>query len=259
MAPLHGWGPRGRRVRGHAPHGHWRTQTFLAALRQDALTAPCVFDGPINGRAFLAWVERLLVPTLRPGDVVVLDNLGSHKGAAVRRAVEAAGAPLVPSTLQPRSQSDRTGLLEGEALAARGPGQNIGGSYRQTPPDHRPLSATRMRKLPRNHRIRFQANVKRSSSLLAHHGVTRRKRPSSLRNGRERMVPRRSHQGTWRRASIPARLFNRSQPNRDRLCQVKALVRSAAARCANTLNAALKSALAAFSPNECSNYVRHAG
>ena len=171
MAPLHGWGPRGRRVRGHAPHGHWRTQTFLAALRQDALTAPCVFDGPINGRAFLAWVERLLVPTLRPGDVVVLDNLGSHKGAAVRRAVEAAGAPLVPSALQPRSQSDRTGLLEGEALAARGPGQNIGGSYRQTPPDHRPLSATRMRKLPRNHRIRFQANVKRSSSDDIHRAV----------------------------------------------------------------------------------------
>ncbi len=94
MAPLHGWGPRGRRVQGHAPHGHWRTQTFVAALRQDALTAPCVFDGPINGRAFLARVERLLVPTFRPGDVVVLDNLGSHKGAAVRRAVEAAGARL---------------------------------------------------------------------------------------------------------------------------------------------------------------------
>lgn len=94
MAPLRGWGPKGRRVRGYTPHGHWRTQTFIAALRHDSLTAPCVFDGPINGAAFLAWVTRFLVPTLKPGDVVVLDNLGSHKGAAVRRAVEAAGARL---------------------------------------------------------------------------------------------------------------------------------------------------------------------
>lgn len=94
MAPLRGWGPRGRRVRGYAPHGHWRTQTFIAALRHDALTAPCVFDGPINGASFLAWVARFLVPTLKPGDVVVLDNLGSHKSATVRHAVEAAGARL---------------------------------------------------------------------------------------------------------------------------------------------------------------------
>jgi len=94
MAPLRGWGPKGARLRGYAPHGHWRTQTFVAALRQDALTAPCVFDGPINGAAFLAWVEHVLVPTLKRGDVVVLDNLGSHKSVAVRRAVEAAGAKL---------------------------------------------------------------------------------------------------------------------------------------------------------------------
>lgn len=94
MAPLRGWGPKGARVRGATPHGRWRTQTFLAALRHDELAAPCVFDGPINGAAFLAWVARFLVPTLKPGDVVVLDNRGSHKGAAVRRAVEAAGARL---------------------------------------------------------------------------------------------------------------------------------------------------------------------
>jgi transposase len=94
MAPLRGWGPKGARVRGCVPHGHWRTQTFVAALRQGELTAPCVFDGPIDGVAFLAWVPRFLVPTLKPGDVVVLDNLGSHKGAAVRRAVEATGAKL---------------------------------------------------------------------------------------------------------------------------------------------------------------------
>lgn len=68
--------------------------TFLAALRADRIDAPCVFDGPINGERFLAYVEQFLVPTLLPGDIVVLDNLGSHKGCAVRRAIRAAGAKL---------------------------------------------------------------------------------------------------------------------------------------------------------------------
>lgn len=94
MAPLRGWGPKGERLRGYAPHGHWRTQTFLGALRCDRLTAPCVFDGPINGECFRAYVEQQLVPTLNPGDIVVLDNLGSHKSAALRRTIKAAGARL---------------------------------------------------------------------------------------------------------------------------------------------------------------------
>jgi len=94
MAPIRGWGPRGRRLEAHAPHGRWTTLTFLAALRHDRLTAPCVFDGPINGASFLAYVEQILVPTLTAGDIVVLDNLGSHKGRAVRRAIRAAGAKL---------------------------------------------------------------------------------------------------------------------------------------------------------------------
>jgi transposase len=94
MAPLRGWGARGQRLRGFAPHGHWRTLTFLGALRHDGLTAPCIFDGPINGRCFRAYVEQLLVPTLRPGDIVIMDNLGSHKSAAVRQMIRAAGARL---------------------------------------------------------------------------------------------------------------------------------------------------------------------
>ena len=85
MAPIRGWGPRGERLIGKAPHGRWRTLTFLAALRVDRIDAPCIFNGPING-------ERFLVPTLRPGDIVVLDNLGSHKGKAVRQAIRAVGA-----------------------------------------------------------------------------------------------------------------------------------------------------------------------
>jgi len=95
MAPLRGWGPRGRRLVGKAPHGHWRTLTFIAALRVDRIDAPCVFDGPINGESFLAYVRQVLAPTLRPGDVVIIDNLGSHKSKAVRTAIRAAGARLL--------------------------------------------------------------------------------------------------------------------------------------------------------------------
>ena len=94
MAPLRGWGPKGARLRGFAPHGRWRTLTFLGALRSDRLDAPCVFDGPINGACFRAWVEQQLVPTLKPGDIVVLDNLGSHKGRATRQIIHQAGARL---------------------------------------------------------------------------------------------------------------------------------------------------------------------
>jgi transposase len=86
---------RGQRLVGHVPHARWTTLTFLAALRADRIDAPCVIDGPINGALFQAWVEQFLVPTLRPGDIVVLDNLGSHKGPAVRRAIRAAGAHLL--------------------------------------------------------------------------------------------------------------------------------------------------------------------
>ncbi|WP_400771601.1 IS630 family transposase [Methylosinus sporium] len=94
MAPLRGWGAKGVRLRGFAPHGHWRTLTFLGALRHDRLAAPCVFDGSINGESFRAYVEQQFVPALRPGDIVVMDNLGSHKSLAVRRAIRADGARL---------------------------------------------------------------------------------------------------------------------------------------------------------------------
>lgn len=95
MTRSHGRAPRGRRLRAKVPHGRWRTLTFLAALRHDRIDAPCVVDGPINGRIFLAYVEQFLVPTLKPGDIVIMDNLGSHKSLAVRRAIRAAGAKLL--------------------------------------------------------------------------------------------------------------------------------------------------------------------
>jgi transposase len=95
MTPLRGWCRRGKRLRAKAPFGRWKTMTFIAALRCDRIDAPCLFDGPINGEAFLAYVQTFLVPTLKAGDVVIMDNLGSHRGKAVRRAIRAAGARLV--------------------------------------------------------------------------------------------------------------------------------------------------------------------
>ena len=94
MAPLRGWSRRGVRLIDKVPHGHWQTLTFLAALRHDGITAPCVLDGPINGRSFRAYVEQILAPTLWPGDIVVMDNLGSHKSQEVRRLIRSAGARL---------------------------------------------------------------------------------------------------------------------------------------------------------------------
>jgi len=95
MARLRGRAPRGERLVSKVPHGHWKTTTFVAGLRTNALTAPCVIDGPMNGDAFLAYVEQILVPTLKPGDIVVMDNLSSHKLPATREAIEAAGARLL--------------------------------------------------------------------------------------------------------------------------------------------------------------------
>lgn len=95
MVRTHGWGRKGHRVRDSARFGHWRTMTFIAARRCDRIDAPYVLDGPINGVTFTAWVEQCLVPTLKPGDVVVMDNLGSHKGEAVRRAIRQAPAHLL--------------------------------------------------------------------------------------------------------------------------------------------------------------------
>ena len=95
MTRTHGRCAKGQRLVAKVPHGHWKTLTFLATLRHDGITAPFVLDGPINGDWFLAYVEQVLVPTLKPGDVVVMDNLGSHKGKAVRRAIRQAGAHLL--------------------------------------------------------------------------------------------------------------------------------------------------------------------
>jgi len=95
MTRSHGWWRRGEPLLAKVPHGHWQTMTFLAALRHDGITAPCVIDGPINGESFHAYVEQILLPTLKPGDIVVMDNLGSHKGRETRATIRSVGARLL--------------------------------------------------------------------------------------------------------------------------------------------------------------------
>ena len=95
MTRRFGRAPKGERVIGAVPHGHWQTSTFVAGLRQDGLIAPLVLQGAMDGEVFLAYVQQFLAPALRPGDIVVIDNLPSHKVAGVREAIEAAGASLL--------------------------------------------------------------------------------------------------------------------------------------------------------------------
>ena len=95
MARRYGRAPRGERLRAGVPHGHWKTTTFVAGLRRSGMVAPWVLDGPMNGDAFITYVTRVLAPELLPGDVVIMDNLPAHKGAAAREAIEAVGARLL--------------------------------------------------------------------------------------------------------------------------------------------------------------------
>lgn len=94
MARRYGRCRRGQRLRSAVPHGHWKTTTFIAGLRLTGIVAPMVLDGPINGRSFQAYVDRVLIPDLRPGDIVIMDNLASHKSPGVQAAIEAAGATV---------------------------------------------------------------------------------------------------------------------------------------------------------------------
>ena len=154
MAPLRGWAPRGQRIKAKVPHGHWKTMTFLAALRHDRVDAPWLIDGPINGERFRLYVEKVLVPTLKPGDIVVMDNLGSHKGKAVRRAIRVAGArlfflPKYSPDLNPIEQA----LRQAQALAAQSREANRRGRLRRHRPNPRNRHFKRMPKLLRRGRI----------------------------------------------------------------------------------------------------------
>jgi len=95
MARLRGWAPKGERCRAAIPHGHWNTTTFVAGLTLSGFCAPMLLDGPMDGEAFLAWCEQMLAPTLRPSDIVIMDNLPAHKVAGVCEAIETVGASLL--------------------------------------------------------------------------------------------------------------------------------------------------------------------
>lgn len=95
MIRRYGWGPKSSRVIADVPHGHWKTTTFVAGFRSSGFIAPLVVDGPMNGDVFLAYIEQQLVPTLKPGDLVIMDNLSSHKRVGVKEAIESVGAELM--------------------------------------------------------------------------------------------------------------------------------------------------------------------
>ena len=150
MAPLRGWAPRGERLRAKVPHRRWKTMTFIAALRLDRVDAPWLIDGPVNGERFRLYTEKVLLPTLRPGDIVVIDNLGSHKGKAIRRLIRSTG----PSR-----------CCQAEALATkRCPAlvRDRGGRHRS---DTRPHHCHRMPSLFPQCRTRSQLISSRSKSL----------------------------------------------------------------------------------------------
>jgi transposase len=168
MARLYGRAPRGERCRAPVPHGHWKTTTFTAGLRYDGIAAPMVLDGPMNGEAFLAYVEQALVPELRPCDIVIMDNLPAHKVHGVRQAIEAAGASLryLPP-YSPDFNPIEMAFAKLKALLRAAAARTIPdlASHCRRPS---PLHPTRMRQLSRRRRIRCNMSGKCSSAARGH-------------------------------------------------------------------------------------------
>ena len=167
MEPLRGWAPKGERLVAKVPHGHWQTMTFVAALRHDRIEAPWLIDGPIDGQGFRTYVEKELAPTLKPGDLVIMDNLGSHKGEAVRQAIRSAGAKLffLPK-YSPDLNPDRASVRQVQAPLAQSGGANSRNGPRRHRRAARRLHPRRVRQLPQKRRIRTNLKTSRSSRLL---------------------------------------------------------------------------------------------
>ena len=128
MTRSHGRAPKGERLRMGFPHGHRKTTTLVAGLRMSGMIAPMLLDGPINGDWFEAYVGQVLVPELKPGDIVIMDNLSSHKRASVPAMIEDAGRePALPSALQPRLQSHRKGLSRLKAMLRKAGERTVSG------------------------------------------------------------------------------------------------------------------------------------
>ena len=166
MTRLRGWAPRGQRLVDKVPQGKWKTATFLAALRNDRIDAPCLFDGPINGERFHAYVEQFLVPTLKPVDVVILDNLGSHKGKAVRKASREVGARLA---FLPKYSPDlnpiEAGLRQVQNSAAKSESAKLRGDLRRLRQNPDPVPTRRMRRIHKERRIRVDPKAGCSRSV----------------------------------------------------------------------------------------------
>jgi len=164
MTRLRGWAPKGERLVDKVPQGKWKTATFLAALRNDRIDAPCLFDGPINGERFRAYVDQFLVPTLKPGDVVILDNLGSHKGKAVRKAIRDVGARLV---FLPKYSPDLNPIeqvfAKFKTLLRKVGGAKLRSHLPSLRRNPRPIPARRMRRIPQKRRIRVDPKAGRLS------------------------------------------------------------------------------------------------
>ena len=164
MTRLRGWAPKGERLVDKVPHGRWKTATFLAALRNDRIDAPCLFDGPINGERFRAYVEQFLTPTLKPGDVVILDNLGSHKGKAVRQAIRAVGARLV---FLPKYSPDLNPIeqvfAKFKTLLRKAEARTYDAVAERKRSHSRSIPTRRMRRLCEERRIRVKPNAEGSS------------------------------------------------------------------------------------------------
>jgi len=167
MARTHGRAPRGERLRAPIPRGRWKTTTFVAGLRSSGMVAPMVLDGPIDGAAFQAYVEQVLVPELRPGDIAIMDNLGSHKGAGIRAAIEAAGASLLYlPPYSPEFNPIENPSAKLKAMLRKAAERTAEGLWAAIGPHHRHLHARRMRQLLRRRRIRSRLIGNRSRAPL---------------------------------------------------------------------------------------------
>jgi transposase len=165
MARRYGRAPKGQRLRASIPHGHWKTTTFVAGLRLTGIVAPMVLDGPINGEAFRAYVEQFLVQELKPGDIVVMDNLGSHKGEAVRKAIEAAGARLLfLPPYSPDFNPIEKAFSKLKALLRKAAERTVDGLWKRHRPPDRHLLTSRMRQLLCLLRLRCKLMGIRSSA-----------------------------------------------------------------------------------------------
>src|ERR1700753_1988120 len=153
MGPLRGWAPRGRRLYAKVPHGRWKTMTFPAARPHDRIDAPWFIEGPIDGMSFRTYVEKILLPVLRPGDIVVLDNLGSHRSKAVRQLIRSVGAKLFFLSKYSPDLPDRTGLCQAQAPAPQSCRANRRRGLRRNRPRARCLHLRGMRQLPQKFRL----------------------------------------------------------------------------------------------------------